>query len=110
MASKRPGSSRGVSYNELIVLHAIGAGCRYGLEIMNHTRLSSGTVYPILRRFEADGLVSSAKEDREEAFAAGRPARRLHELTESGASVLSSARDELLQHQREMGLADASGT
>ena len=109
MATDRPDFGRGVSYNELIVLHAISAGCRYGLEIMNHTRLSSGTVYPILRRFEADGLVSSAKEYPAEAFAAGRPARRLHELTDVGDRVLSSAREELLRHQREMGLAGPRG-
>ena len=95
---------RSLSYNELIVGHAIGRGAEYGLEIMSRTRLSSGTVYPILRRLEAEGLVSSRREDLESATAARRPARRLHALTARGEEVLEAARSDLIEHQREMGL------
>ncbi len=103
-----PGSdSRSLSYNELIVLHSIAAGARYGLEIMAQTRLSSGTVYPILRRMEAEGLLSSDREDTALAKAERRPRRRLHALTRTGTKVLSEAREDLLAHQRAMGLLDA---
>ena len=95
---------RTLSYNEVIVLHAVDAGARYGLEIMNHTRLSSGTVYPILRRLEAEGLTASEKEDPELAKKAGRPSRRVHALTPGGERRLATARSDLLEHQRAMGL------
>lgn len=95
-----------MSYNQLLVLQALANGCGYGLEVMARTRMSSGTVYPILRRLEAAGLIRSVHEDAEEAFAKGRPARRLHELTEEGASELIAARNALIEHQREMGLLE----
>jgi hypothetical protein len=70
-----------ITYNEALVLQALARGLRYGFEIMDLTALPSGTVYPILRRFEHGGLVSSSWEETEAAFgemnlqvAAGRPA------------------------------------
>jgi len=93
-----------VSYNELLVLQALSLGRQYGLEIMSLTELSAGTVYPILRRFEASGYVESSREDEGEARAAGRPARRLYVITPSGVMVLGEAREELLARHRALGL------
>ena len=56
---------------------------RYGLELMEHTGLRSGTVYPALRRLEVNGWLVSREED-VDASAAGRPARRLYHLTPTG--------------------------
>lgn len=61
------------------VLAALTAGCTYGLAIMRHTGLKSGTVYPILRRMESAGWVSGKRQ--ECATEPGRPARRTYELT-----------------------------
>lgn len=56
---------------------------RYGLEVMEHTGLQSGTVYPALHRLETNGWLLSREED-VDASAAGRPARRLYHLTPTG--------------------------
>jgi DNA-binding PadR family transcriptional regulator len=93
-----------ISYNRLLVLQALSTGCRYGLEVMTVTELSAGTVYPILRRFEAEGLVSASREDEADAHADGRPARRLHRLTARGKSALAGAREDFLSRQRALGL------
>ena len=103
-AGKGAGSARAPSYNQVLVLQALESGCRYGFEVMSLTGLSAGTVYPILRRFEAALYVSSRKEDDAKAHAEGRPARRFHEITPEGLSVLSAAREELLARQRALGL------
>ena len=55
----------------------------YGLELMDRAELRSGTAYPLLHRLQADGWLSSAREQidpREE----GRPRRRLYRLTAVG--------------------------
>lgn len=103
------GDATTVSYNQLLVLHALSARCHYGLEVMNLTGLSSGTVYPILRRFEASGLVTSSREGDAEAHAHGRPARRLHTLSPHGVTVLTEARESLLERQRAIGLMPTEG-
>jgi DNA-binding PadR family transcriptional regulator len=58
----------------------------HGYELMHLTGLASGTLYPILMRFEREGWLSSTWETvdpREE----GRPRRRLYMITGSGQSV-----------------------
>ena len=46
-----------ISYPGACVLQALFKGSRYGFDIMDFTGLPSGTVYPLLRRFEDHGLV-----------------------------------------------------
>jgi PadR family transcriptional regulator, regulatory protein PadR len=56
----------------------------YGLQVCAAAGLPSGTIHPILARFERLGWLESRWEDaspREE----GRPRRRYYQLTESGA-------------------------
>lgn len=75
------------------VLSALVHGHGYGFEILDVTGLRAGTVYPVLRRLEENGLVESTWEDPERARAKGRPARRNYRLTPEGRRVAAEAED-----------------
>jgi len=75
-----------------LILEALAWGHRYGFDVMDATGLPSGTVYPALRRFEADKLVRARWEGERGARAEGRPARRYYELTARGTATLREAR------------------
>jgi DNA-binding PadR family transcriptional regulator len=98
-----------LGYNATLVLSALAGGCRYGLEIIERTGLSSGTVYPALRRMEADGLVMASWEEDEEAHRSGRPARRYYALTPAGEEARSEALERVRAQQRILGLAPDQG-
>lgn len=74
-----------------LVLQALLAGHHHGFDIMEATGLASGTVYPILRRLDAEGLVRSRWEAADIAQAAQRPPRRYYELTAGGKAVSRDA-------------------
>ena len=74
-----------------LVLHALAGGFRHGFDIIDVTGLPSGTVYPILRRLEREGLVSAAWEDADIAHREQRPPRRYYELTAAAGAVLEAA-------------------
>lgn len=76
-----------VTYPTSMVLHALASGHGYGFEIIDVTGLAAGTVYPILRRLEAESLARSSWEEAGEARSEGRPARRNYRLTEEGAAL-----------------------
>ena len=76
----------------LAVLSAISRSVRYGFDIMDATDLPSGTVYPILRRLEDDGLAKSRWEREGAARREQRPPRRYYELTGAGETRLAEAR------------------
>ena len=79
-----------LSYTGLFVLQALAQGHRFGFDIMDVTRLPSGSVYPALRRLEALGLVRSDWEsDESRDIARGR--RRYYELTTTGRQQLVEA-------------------
>jgi PadR family transcriptional regulator PadR len=80
-----------LSYTALFVLQALAQGHRFGFDIMDATRLPSGTVYPILRRLEGQGLVGSSWEEDERARKANRPRRRNYQLTRTGREHLQEA-------------------
>lgn len=88
-----------LSYNGALVLQAMVQGNRYGFEIMRVVGLPSGTVYPLLRRLESAGLVTSDWEDEGEAHADRRPARRYYRATEKGEADLAEARARIAQQQ-----------
>lgn len=67
------------------VLQALLDGRQHGFDIMDATGLPSGTVYPILRRLDAEGLVRSRWEKEGAARREQRPPRRCYELTAGGA-------------------------
>jgi len=62
----------------------------YGLEIGSAAGLRSGTVHPILARFEGYGWLSSRWED-VDPTAEGRPPRRYYRLTPHGVEAARSA-------------------
>jgi PadR family transcriptional regulator PadR len=82
---------RRLSITAVSVLQAIAGGYEYGFDVIEHTGLPSGTVYPALSRLERDGLVRSAWEDEAAAHAEGRPPRRNYRITGHGATALAEA-------------------
>jgi PadR family transcriptional regulator, regulatory protein PadR len=82
---------RRISVTAVCVLQAIATGFEYGFDIIDHTGLPSGTVYPALSRLERDGFVRSAWEDEAHAYRDGRPARRYYRITAPGARALEDA-------------------
>jgi DNA-binding PadR family transcriptional regulator len=78
-----------LSYVQLFVLRAIATGHRFGFDIMDATSLPSGTVYPALRRLEAQGLVASSWESDQAAQRGARPRRRNYALTPAGRAALT---------------------
>jgi PadR family transcriptional regulator, regulatory protein PadR len=81
------------TYPTTVVLHALALGVRHGFDILEATELPSGTVYPILRRLEREGLVVAQWEDAAIAHDEQRPPRRYYELTVEGRAFLQSARE-----------------
>lgn len=84
-----------LSYNAALVLQALTQGYAYGFEIMRAAHLPSGTVYPLLRRLEAEGFLESSWEDAERAHDEGRPPRRYYRATHEGRAALVEARERL---------------
>ena len=82
---------RRLSVTGVSVLQAIANGFEYGFDIIDHTGLPSGTVYPALSRLERDGLVRSSWEDEARAHREGRPARRYYRITAPGTRALDDS-------------------
>ena len=80
-----------LTYPTTLVLQALLNGHHHGFDIMDATGLPSGTVYPILRRMDAEGYVRSQWEKEGEARKEQRPPRRYYELTASGRNIASDA-------------------
>jgi DNA-binding PadR family transcriptional regulator len=81
-----------MTYQTALVLEALAAGRHHGFDIMDATDLPSGTVYPILRRIEEEGLVRARWEREGTARREQRPPRRYYELTAAGIARLGEAR------------------
>ena len=88
-----------ITFPTATVLCALARGYGYGFEIIDVTGLRAGTVYPILRRLEAEGLVRSTWERATLAQAEGRPPRRNYRMTSAGAA----AADEALERHPALG-------
>jgi PadR family transcriptional regulator PadR len=73
-----------LTYPTALVLQALLDGRHHGFDIMDATGLPSGTVYPILRRLDAEGVLRSRWEREGVARKEQRPARRYYELTAGG--------------------------
>jgi DNA-binding PadR family transcriptional regulator len=80
-----------ITYPTATVLCALARGHRYGFEIIDVTGLRAGTVYPILRRLDADRLVRSSWERASLAQAEGRPPRRNYRMTAEGERAAREA-------------------
>jgi PadR family transcriptional regulator PadR len=93
-------SPRPIGYATIAVLQALVDGHPYGFDIIDHTGLPSGTVYPSLATLEQKGFVTSSWEDEGSADAEGRPRRRYYEVTSAGSTALAEA----LERLRAMGI------
>jgi len=80
-----------MTYPTALVLQALARGFHYGFDIMDATGLPSGTVYPILRRLDREGLLKSAWEKHAAAQREQRPPRRYYEITGDGEAMLAEA-------------------
>jgi PadR family transcriptional regulator len=90
---------RPLSLSAVAVLGAITNHIRHGFDIMDATRLPSGTVYPILGRLERDGYVRSRWEAQTTASREKRPPRRYYEVTAAGAKALADS----VEHYQTLG-------
>jgi DNA-binding PadR family transcriptional regulator len=84
--------ARPLSSATALVLDALDRGCHHGFDILDATGLPSGTVYPILRRLEQDGLARSRWESSKIAQQEQRPPRRYYTLTTTGLTLVAEAR------------------
>ena len=66
---------------------------RYGYDLMLATGLKSGTLYPLLARFETAGWLTTGKENIDPRVE-GRPARRYYKIS---AAVVLVARQQLAE-------------
>jgi PadR family transcriptional regulator, regulatory protein PadR len=80
-----------LTFPTALVLQALSRGFHYGFDIMDATGLPSGTVYPILRRLDREGLLASSWEDPAEAQKEQRPPRRYYAITTGGERMLANA-------------------
>ena len=103
--SERPGRGQDPLSGELrrrdvlplLVLHLIAAGPSYGNRLMERIAgmtegvltVNPNTMYPLLRRMEADGLIEGSWEHPE------RRTRRFYSLTDAGRAEYERLRDEV---------------
>ena len=80
-----------ITYPTSLVLQALLQGHHHGFDVIDATGLPSGTVYPILRRLDAEALVRSRWEKEGVARREQRPPRRYYELTPSGRIFAAEA-------------------
>jgi PadR family transcriptional regulator PadR len=80
-----------MTYPSALVLQALSMGHHYGLDIIDATGLSAGTVYPVLRRLEREGLANARWESEKIARREQRPTRRYYDITSSGEKRLAEA-------------------
>jgi PadR family transcriptional regulator, regulatory protein PadR len=99
-----------ITYTGALVLQALVRGHAYGFDIVHATNLPTGTVYPLLRRLEARGLVRSRWEKEAAAHAEGRPARRNYAPTAAGEAALAEALKRIRSQQAVLDDAPANGS
>jgi DNA-binding PadR family transcriptional regulator len=68
----------------LAALLAAGDGWSHGYELCSLTGIKSGTLYPLLIRLEAQGLLEA---EWQQPLAGGRPPRHAYRLTAAGRRV-----------------------
>lgn len=81
---------------ELCVLALLHGGDRYGYEISEYLSgridIADGTVYPLLRKLKADGLVTTYLQEE-----SGGPPRKYYQLTQLGRDVYRMDKAEYLR-------------
>lgn len=98
-----------MTYATAAVLQALSVGLRYGFDIVEATGIRGGTVYPLLRRLEEQGFVSSEWEDPEIGRREGRPSRKYYRLSPEASGLVEDARDRFpASNAGDPGVIDAS--
>jgi DNA-binding PadR family transcriptional regulator len=82
---------RPLGYATLAVLQALADVHQYGFNVIDHTGLPSGTVYPALSTLTRKGPVESHWEEEGVAHLEGRPRRKYYEVTAEGSTALLEA-------------------
>ncbi len=84
---------------ELCVLSLLHRRDCYGYEISEmlsrHIDIADGTVYPLLRKLKADGLLTTYLQEE-----SGGPPRKYYKLTELGREIYQNERAEYLKFAR----------
>ena len=93
-------SPRPLGYATLAVLQALADGHHYGFDVIDHTGLASGTVYPALSTLVRKKLVESRWENEGAAHSDGRPRRKYYRVTAEGMEALREA----MEHFQAIGL------
>ena len=101
--------ARSLGITSLQILRAIRDGVAYGLDIVTHTGMPSGTVYPTLGRLKKAGLVRATWEEQAIAEREGRPRRRYYELTPDGSRALAEGATRMAAVAAELASAAARG-
>ena len=100
---------RQLGQSTLSVLSAVAQGYQYGFDIMDATRLQSGTVYRALGRLEDLGLVKSQWEPAKLALEEKRPRRRYYTIGAAGRRELAEARERYRALARGLAAGELSG-
>jgi PadR family transcriptional regulator PadR len=100
---------RQLGQSTLSVLAAVAQGYKYGFDIMDATRLQSGTVYRALARLEDLGLVKSHWESATVALEEKRPRRRYYAIRAAGRRELAEARDRFRAAARSLAVGELGG-
>lgn len=90
--------SRAVSPQALAVITVLADGdeWRHGYDLMTHAGVKSGTLYPLLMRLEAQGLLEAQWVESPQA---GRPQRHVYRLTPAGRDWVASLADAMPAQQ-----------
>jgi DNA-binding PadR family transcriptional regulator len=94
----------------LKILAAIRAGSTYGLDIIVHTGLPSGTVYPSLGRLRRSGHLLARWEDQRNADREGRSRRRYYALSGEGEKALAEGTALVVEAARALNLGGGKVT
>lgn len=98
MKKETPHSDPRPSYQSIKVLNSFLASPSRelsGADLLSFAGIPSGTLYPILIRFEEAGWLTSRWEKRD-AGVKGRPVRKLYRITGVGAAKAAALREEFL--------------
>jgi PadR family transcriptional regulator, regulatory protein PadR len=101
--------ARPLGITSLQILAAIRDGIAYGLDVVAHTGMPSGTVYPTLGRLKKSGLVRASWEDQRIAEREGRPRRRYYELTADGKKALAEGASRVASVAAELAPQSSGG-
>lgn len=91
--------SRSLSPQALAVLAVLASSgdWRHGYDILTQAGVKSGTLYPLLMRLEAQGLLEARWVDSPQP---GRPPRHVYRLTSTGRDWVGTLAEDLAAAQR----------